>query len=464
VIDGAFIRSRSFWLDSLGDTFAPRPSLRGDIDVDVAIVGAGYTGLWTAYYLSEADPWLRIAVLEAAVAGFGASGRNGGWCSAFVPSGLPGVARRHGVAAARALHDAMVDSVDEVGRVADNEDVDCHYVKAGSLTLATAPPHVARIRAAIDAHRRLGLGEADLRWLGPSEARQAVVVNGCRGAAFTPHGAALHPARLVRGLAEVLEEERLVAIYEETPVLELGPRVVRTDTGRVRADVVVRATEAFTPALPGFHRDVAPLYSLMIATEPLPASFWHTVGWRHRQTIDDDRHLLVYAQRTADDRIAMGGRGAPYHLGSAVRPGFDRDERVFRRLGDSLAAWFPQLSGVAITHRWGGPLAAARDWQPSIGYDPASGAAWAGGYVGDGVAAANLAGRTLAALITGTDSDLLRLPWVGHRSPRWEPEPLRWLAINGSLRLAAGADRAEARTGRPARLRPWLLDRLRGRS
>jgi glycine/D-amino acid oxidase-like deaminating enzyme len=222
----------------------------------------------------------------------------------------------------------------------------------------------------------------------------------------------------------------------------------------------VRATEGFTPTLPGLHRDLVPLYSLMVATEPLPPSFWDNVGWGSHQAIDDGRHLIVYAQRTKDDRIAIGGRGAPYHLGSAVRPAFDRRRPIFAALRAALTAWFPALAGVAITHEWGGPLAAARDWQASVGYDRATGAAWAGGYVGDGVAASNLAGRTLAALVTGADVAITRLPWVGHQSPRWEPEPLRWLAINGSLRLAAGADRAEAR---PARIRPWVLDKLRGR-
>jgi glycine/D-amino acid oxidase-like deaminating enzyme len=460
---GAFYRSRSFWLDTLGDPLDPRPGLPGDLDVDVAIVGAGYTGLWTAYYLTEADPWLRVAVLEADVAGFGASGRNGGWCSADMAIGMAGLAARYGASAAVAMHRALADTVDEVARIADKEDIDCHYVKSGSLTLATAAPHVDRIRAAIAAEHSVGLTDDDVRWLGPSEARDLVAVEDLRGAAYTPHCAALHPARLARGLAEVVDEERNVHIYEGTPVVELGPRQVRTDAGRVRADVVVRATEGFTPRLTGQRRVLVPVYSLMLATEPLPRSFWDTVGWSGRQTLTDGRHLLVYAQRTADDRIAMGGPGAPYHFGSAVRAQFERDRRVVASVQRALVGWFPRLADVAITHQWGGPVGISRDWHPSVGLDRDSGFAWAGGYVGDGVAASNLAGRTLADLITGRDSELIHLPWVNHQSRRWEPEPLRWVGINAGLRLARGADAGETRTGRPARLRPWLQDRLLGR-
>jgi glycine/D-amino acid oxidase-like deaminating enzyme len=461
--DAAFYRSRSFWLATLGDPCEPRPALDGDRDADVAIIGAGYTGLWTAYYLSELDPWLRIVVIERDIAGFGASGRNGGWCSASLPTSLAKLAARHGRDGALAMYRAMVDTVDEVGRVTDKEDIDCQYAKGGTLTLSTAPPQTDRIRAEIAAEHDLGLTPDDVRWLGPSEAQDVLAVEGVRGAAFSPHCAAVHPARLVRGLAEVVEEERNVRLYERTPVLEIGPKVVRTERGTVRAPVVVRATEGFTATLAGQRRAMAPLYSLMVATEPLPTSFWDSVGWTDRQTVTDGRHLIVYAQRTADGRIAMGGRGAPYHFACGLQPDYDRDDRVFASITRALAGWFPQLADVTITHRWGGPLGVPRDWSASVGYDPDSGLAWGGGYVGDGVAASNLAGRTLAHLVTGTDSPLVRLPWVDLRSRRWEPEPLRWIGINTGLRLTAAADAAEARSGRPSRALPWLRSRIMGR-
>src|SRR5690349_17602948 len=189
--DAAFYRSRSFWLQTLGDPCEPRPAMDGDRDADVAIVGAGYTGLWTAYYLTEIDPWLRIVIVEADVAGFGASGRNGGWCSASLPTSLAKLAARHGRDDALAMYRAMVDTVDEVGRVTDKEDIDCHYAKGGSLTLSTAPPQTERIRAEIDAEHDLGLTVADVHWLGPSEAHDTIAVEGVRGAAFTPHCAAV---------------------------------------------------------------------------------------------------------------------------------------------------------------------------------------------------------------------------------------------------------------------------------
>ncbi len=453
-------RDLSLWLDTAGDELIPRPPLPGDRDVDVAIVGAGYTGLWTAYYLAEADPSLRVAVLEAQIAGYGASGRNGGWCSALFPAGKAKVARAHSRAGAVALQRALYATVDEVGRVAAVEDLDIDWAKGGTAVLATAPSHVERLRAEIAEERAWGFGEEDARWLDAGEAAATVGAVGVLGAAYTPHCAAIHPAKLVRGLARAVER-RGTAVYEQTPVTSIAPGLVRTARGTVRADVVVRATEGYTPRLAGHRRVLAPVYSLVIATEPLPAEFWDQVGWRRRETVSDGRHLIIYAQRTADDRIVFGGRGAPYHFGSRVRPGFDRDPGVFAELERILHALFPGTRDARITHRWGGPLGVPRDWHASVGLDRATGLAWAGGYVGDGVGPTNLAGRTLTDLIIGNDTALTRLPWVGHRSRRWEPEPLRWLGINAGLRLVTSADRAEERTGRPAR-RAGLMDRLLG--
>ena len=230
----------------------------------------------------------------------------------------------------------------------------------------------------------------------------------------------------------------------------------------MRASVVVRATEAYTTRLPGSRRVVLPIYSLMIATEPLSPTFWEDVGWRGRETLTDGRHSIIYAQRTADDRVALGGRGAPYHFASRIADTYDREPRVFDELERVLRWLFPATRSAAVTHAWGGPLAAPRDWMPSVVLDRSSGIAWAGGYVGDGVGASNLAGRTLADLILERDTDITRLPWVGHRSRRWEPEPLRWLGAGVAHRAVVSADRAEARSGRPAR-RAELVGKLIGR-
>ncbi len=371
------------------------------------------------------------------------------------------VAARSSRAAAMALERAMIDAVDEVGRVAAREGIDCHYAKGGSVRLATLPAHVRRLHAELDEARAWGLGDDDLRWLDRDEAAAVVAASGVLGATFTPHCAAIHPARLVRGLAGAVE--RLgVPVCEGTTVTELEPGFVDTDHGRVRAEIVVRATEGYTPTISAHRRELVPLSSLMIATEPLPPEVWDEIGLRRRETFTDGRHLLVYGQRTADDRLAFGGRGAPYHFASTVREAHGRDDRIHGALERTLTELFPVLTGATITHRWGGPLGVARDWTASVGLDRTTGLAWAGGYVGDGVAASNLAGRTLAHLITGVESELTRLPWVGHRSRLWEPEPLRWLGVTAALRLPAIADRRE-RAGRSARVQEWLLDRLRGR-
>jgi glycine/D-amino acid oxidase-like deaminating enzyme len=238
--------------------------------------------------------------------------------------------------------------------------------------------------------------------------------------------------------------------------------IARTANGTVHADVVVRATEGYTARLPGLRRAIAPIYSLIIATAPLPDSVWDEIGLRERETFSDHRHLIIYGQRSADGRLVFGGRGAPYHLGSRIRSSYDRAPRVFEALHRTLVELFPVLRDVAITHRWGGPLGAARDWHASVGLDTTTGLAWAGGYVGDGVSTTNLAGRTLADLITRRSTALTELPWVGHRSRNWEPEPLRWMGANAGLHAMTWADHAETRRGRPSTMAK-LVNAMMGR-
>jgi glycine/D-amino acid oxidase-like deaminating enzyme len=453
-------RSLSLWHDTADDDWVPRPALPGDREADVAIVGAGFTGLWTAYYLAALDPSLRIVVLEADVAGFGASGRNGGWCSALFPASLDWLARRHGRAAAVAQYRAMQQSIDEIGRVVQAEGIECSWRKGGTVSLARSAVQLQRAQARVRDARSWGFGPDDLQLLDAQEARERLGATHVLGGTYTPHCAAIHPARLVRGLARAVEQ-RGVTIHEATTVTSIEPHIVRTSRGSVRAEVVVRATEGFTARLPGHRRALAPVYSLMIATEPLAPAVWDRIGLRQRETWNDLRHLVIYGQRTADDRLAFGGRGAPYHFASRIRPGFDREPRVFDALRQVLVELFPEVRDAALTHAWGGPLGIARDWCASVGLDRSSGLAWAGGYVGDGVSTTNLAGRTLADLVLGEDTELTRLPWVGHRSRPWEPEPLRWLGVTASLRVMSAADAEETRTGRQSR-RAALLSRLLG--
>ncbi len=445
----------SLWHESAGEDWTPRATLPGSTDVDVAIVGAGYTGLWTAYHLSLLDPSVRIAVLEREVAGFGASGRNGGWCSALFPASAERLARNPGPhggrdGAVRQLR-ALQDSVRAVGAVAEFEGIDAHYARGGSVTLARDPVQLRRVREHIEHARRWDQGPDDVQLLDEAGARARCDAEGVVGGAWTPHCAAVHPTRLVRGLARAVER-RGVRIHERTAVRSFGRHRVDTDAGRVRAEVVVRATEGYTASLAGERRTLAPVSSLMVATESLPDEVWARIGLGDRETFADDRHLVIYAQRTADGRLAFGGRGAPYRFASRERATYDGEHAVFARLEDTVRGLFPVLRGARFTHRWGGVLGVPRDWHASVGLDRTTGTAWGGGYVGDGVGCSHLAGATLADLITGRDTDRTRLPWVGHRSRRWEPEPVRWLAVNGGLTVMTAADQEERVTGRPSLL------------
>jgi glycine/D-amino acid oxidase-like deaminating enzyme len=449
VANATHYRRRSMWLDLIDESLEPRPALPGSLDVDVAIVGAGFTGLWTAYYLAKTDPHLGIAILEKEIAGFGASGRNGGWISPFFPASLETIAKHHGREQAIAMQRAMFDTVDHIGAVCAAEGIEARYHKGGVLNLATGTEQVERVREEPGYYRNWGVGEDEIMWLDADAVRGRLAVDGCLGGTYTTHCASLDPARVVRGLARVVEKLG-VTIHEQTPVLSIENGKAVTAVGDVRAGVVVRGTEGFTPELPGARRDVIPTYSLMIATEPLPASFWNEVGWNNYETFTDGRHLYIYAMRTEDDRIALGGRGAPYHFNSKVRDEYEQVPGVHATLERVLKSLFPAARDAKITHRWGGSLGIPRDWFPSVGYDKTRGYAWGGGYVGDGVAGSNLAGRTLGDLINGRESELTALPWVDHRSPKWEPEPLRWLGVRTSLAIFASADTKEQKTGKPA--------------
>ena len=414
---------------------------------DVVIVGAGFTGLWTAHYLLSAEPSLDVVLLEAEHVGFGASGRNGGWVSALWPVGPGTLARRSGRASTLAMLEALRDTVDEVGLAAESLGIDCGFRKGGALVLARSAAQARRARGEVEAAQQWGTGT---RWLGAGETREHLAATQVHGATFTPHCARVHPRRLVDGLARAVTAQG-ARIHEGVRVARIEPgRVTTTHGAVVEARHVLRGTEAWTAALPTHRRTIAPVHSLMVATEPLPEPMWESIGLRDGEVFSEHRHVITYGQRTVDGRLAFGGRGAPYHFGSRITPAQDHDERVFAGLRHALRALLPQLGDVRFTHAWGGPLGIARDWHPSVGHDARTGLGWAGGYVGDGVAATNLAGRTLTDLVLGRHTPLTELPWVGHRSRRWEPEPLRWLGINAGLLLATAADREESLTQRPA--------------
>jgi glycine/D-amino acid oxidase-like deaminating enzyme len=462
---GGTASGRSLWADQVGDV-ATRASLTGDRRADVAIVGAGYTGLWTAHSLLRAEPGLRVIIIEADHVGAGASGLNGGWCVGELAGGLGAAValseRRTGSTddGARLTREIM-NTVDEIGRVTHDEGIDCDFTKGGVIRLARTAPQLARQRDEVAEHRHHGFGSDDIELLGADAATSRLSATDVLGGMRYAAGARIHPARLVHGLAAAVERRggEIVAQTRATQISAGRPASVTTTNGTVTADVVVRAVEGFTPTLLGHRRTLLPFSSSMIATEPLPPDIWEAIGLAARETFADDRRMVIYGQRTADDRIAFGGRGAPYRYGSKIIDNND-PQAIHDRITATLHQLLPATRDAAITHRWGGVLGIPRDWQPSVGIDRSSGLAWAGGFVGEGVAASNLAGRTTADLILERDTDLVSLPWVDHVSPRWEPEPLRWLGVTTFLKLTAQADAAEQRTGRASR-RGTLVDRVR---
>ena len=442
--------SYSFWLETCGDDLTPRAGLDRPLEVDVAILGAGYTGLWTAYYLLKRRPGLKVAILEKEIAGFGASGRNGGWCSGKMNLGIDHLIEHYGADAARRLQEALFDTVDEIGRVCVAEEIDAQYVKSGALFVARFPYQIPEMRDYAALFSRIGFAER-ATILGADELARRVRVRGALGAYASPDYATLHPGRLVRGLARAVE--RLGGcLYERAPVTEVlpgRPARLRTPAGDVRANAVVLAGEAYLCRLPGMRRMLLPIYSLIVLTEPLGESQWERIGWHRRECLCSFRLTVDYLTRTADGRILFGGRGAPYHFGSGIADPFDHDAATHAMLQAMTRDWFPGLEQVRFTHAWGGPIGVPRDWTPSISWDPKTGIAAARGYVGAGVAGSNLAGRMLADLISGADTPLTHLPFVNHQSPAWEPEPLRWLAVRYIQRAYARLDERGERTGRP---------------
>ena len=455
------------WWD--GALSLPRPALAGDLDVDVCIVGGGFSGLWTARELLRRNSSLRVAILEARTCGFGASGRNGGWASALFPASAALVLDLVGFDGERHLTATLRAAVGDLGDALAHDGIDAHFRHGGTITFATTDAQRERLRAEVEAAHERGDDDGDITWLSATELAQSHGhVDGQRGGIFDAHCAAIHPYLAATGLADAVERAG-GQIFENSPVTRIVPAhgsrraAAITVAGTVRADIVVRATEGFSTQFTGARRDVVPVYSLMVATEPQSDEFWSTHGLATGETFADGRHLIIYGQRTRDNRLAFGGRGAPYHFGSSVEPRFDNSVRVTSLLGDALRQLFPTLAGE-LTHSWGGPLALPRNHLPFVTLDHRRGLAALGGYTGDGVVMSYLAARSLAALIAGDAdeiSDVERLLFVQRPPRKWEIEPLRWLGINTGLWLAGRADAREHATGSPAPYDRWL-ERLLG--
>ncbi|WP_152225602.1 FAD-binding oxidoreductase [Pseudomonas sp. SCB32] len=431
-------RHISLWMNQLDDDLVPRPSLQGSLDVDVAIAGAGYTGLWTAYYLKQRAPQLKIAIVEAETAGFGASGRNGGWLMGNILGEdrlLAGLSPEQ----RRASYDLLHDIPDEVARVLEREGIDCDYRKGGVLyTAARYPEQEKRLRDYLAHLYAEGLTEDDYRWLTTSQLAEQLRIPSALGAIHTPHCATINPAKLVRGLARAVERQG-VQIFEKSRVTHWAPGLLRTDQGELKAHWVVPAIEGYAADLPPLGNYQLPVQSLLVATEPLPESVWAEIGLEQGQAFSEFSRQVTYGQRTADNRLAFGARGG-YRFGGKLRTDFSLtdDEVGLRRY--LFGELFPRLKDVRITHTWGGNLGMARRFHPHMLIDRRNGIALSGGYGGEGVGATNLGGRTLADLILGQHSELTRQPWViDDRSLQdglrgWEPEPCRWLGYNAIIR------------------------------
>jgi len=436
----------SFWLEDAGETLTPRPAMQRSEDVDVAILGGGYTGLWTAYHLLLHNPGLKVAVVEREIAGYGASGRNGGWCSPRFPVSASAMHKRWGADAARSVLLALQSAVDEIRDVSQVESIDTCFRPAGTLTVARGAHQLQALHGAYAAYERLGLAD-HYRFLSSQEVAERIRITDVHGGLYTPDGASIHPGRLVRGLARAVEARGGV-IYEQTAVkaFESGTKArLITDAGELRArKAIVLAGEAYLTQLSKLHRALLPVYSLICLTEPLTPAQWQDIGWQHGENLASTRNTVVYLTRTPDGRILFGSRGAPYAYGSKISDEQDRHNETLQLIQRSLLEWFPSLEGIRFTHGWGGPVGMPMDWTPAVRFDPSSRIAFAGGYTGQGVSTSNLAGQMLAGMIGGYTTGFESLPFAQRRSTSWIPEPLRWLVVRamqgGYLRIDQAAE------------------------
>ncbi|GAS94654.1 FAD dependent oxidoreductase [Mycolicibacterium canariasense] len=438
----------SYWYRSIGLP-ERRPALPGDQEADVCIVGAGLTGLWTAYYLKRQQPDLRISILEKEFAGYGASGRNGGWLSAELAGNRDAYAATHGREGVADLMRAMRTAVDDVIAVTEAEGIDADIVKDGLLEVARSRAQLGRMYETLRYEQQWGAEPEDFVALSRDELDERIKVAGALGGLYSPHCARVQPAKLVLGLARVVEDAG-VTIFENTTVTRIEQGRAVTDHGVVRAPVVLRCLEGFTASLEGQRRDWLPMNSSMVITAPLPAQASDEIGWRGAELLGDCAHGYMYAQRTADNRIALGGRGIPYRYGSRTDIDGATQDWTVHALTELMHDMFPATRSVPIVHAWCGVLGVPRDWTATVDLDPVTGLGTAGGYVGSGLTTTNLAGRTLADLVLRHDTELTRLPWVGRRVRRWEPEPLRWLGVQSMYVLYRMADRRESERDLPA--------------
>jgi glycine/D-amino acid oxidase-like deaminating enzyme len=445
-----------------GGPIAERAALGGDREADVAIVGAGYTGLWTALELLTADPDLTVVLLEANVAGYGASGRNGGAVVAQINGSRAFWAKRGGSRDAPVrMERAIQQAVSEIGKVVERESIDCGYSANGIVMVARTPLELENFRAGIAEDRDYGFGPEDSEFLTKDEVLDRINVAGALGARWSAHCAGVDGARLARGLAEAVERHGGV-IYENSPVIRIEPGKAVTVRGTVKARFVIRATEAYSDSIKGQERSVVPIHTSMLATEVLTEDQMAQLRWGGHEALLAE-HPFLHLQFTTDNRITIGGDDprVPYRWGSQPNVDGPASPKVIDHYVGQLVKLFPFLHGIEICDSWQGVFGTTRHWAPNVSLDRASGLGQAGGYVGEGLAAANLAGRTMRDLVLGENTQLTRLPWTNMNARRWEPEPLRFVGSGVIWAARAMGDAREARSNKHSKLMA-LSNRITG--
>jgi glycine/D-amino acid oxidase-like deaminating enzyme len=420
----------SLWLDQNGQ-YAPEPSVTGQVDTDVAVMGGGLTGLATAIHLKRHDPSLRVVVLEARNVGYGASGRNGSFAMTVMGLGFGVTAMLRGRDFLRRVHSYMERCVDELERFIDEDGLDCSKIRPGFLRVATTPSYVKRLQHQVKLMGSLGFEGID--WIDGPTTRTMVDSGRYLGAMWEPRLLLVDPMRLVRE-----EKRRAIGlsaqVFEESPVLAIGypghygstPHRYRllTPRGSVSAAKVVFATNAYSHLFAELARKQVPAFTYMIATEPLSDEQLAPIGWSGRQGIEDARNLIHYYRLTPDRRVVLGGGPVGLSAGNSLHR--DSDERAWRHLENHLHWLWPHLEGVRVTHRWGGPFSVTLDLTPAIGYiGEDRTAAYSLGCIGHGVSMSYLNGKVLAELLLGDgDGFAAECPFVNRRVLAWPVDPI----------------------------------------
>jgi glycine/D-amino acid oxidase-like deaminating enzyme len=431
----AYHIDKSFWLENYGP-YRPSPPLQGAQSVDVAIIGGGFTGLSTAINLRRLEPGLQVAVLEAEVVGFGASGRNGGFSMTLF--GLePAVTKMFfGQQRTVEAHRYMEQAVDYTDSLIKEFNIQSDYWFPGFLRAATTPGYVRRIQHDLEILTQMGI--RGIQWIDADTIRAEVDSPRFLGGWWEPRCGLLDPAKQARELKRVALELG-AQVYELSPVeqIERGERfTLSTPTGTLQADRIAFATNAYSHLIPQLRSKQVPAFTHMVVTEPLSQSQLDTIGWQNRQGVEDARNLVHYFRLSIDNRLVMGGSDVSLAYGRDMER--DLNQRVFSDLERDVVWLFPGLQGVRFTHRWGGPVSVPVDMAPVIGWLGDPRAVYSLGCVGHGVSMTHLNGCTLADLLLERKSDLTEVWFVNRRTLPWPPEPLRLIAshaIRGYLRI-----------------------------